>query len=86
MLGGVFNAFAPLLFNTILEYPAALVLVALLVPGRLPAPASRAYLVDIAYAAGVGVLAAALIIVVVRVIPAGVESALAMFGAPALVC
>jgi len=88
VLGGIFNAFlAPVLFSSLLEYPLVLVASALLLawPGKGQHFSYKWF--DFAFPAGLGVLAAGLIL--------GVEnfqwaahplSQAVMFGVPAILC
>jgi len=82
LLGGVFNALlAPLVFNRVAEYPLMLVAVCLL----LPVTGRRSVAVDVACAAGLGLITAALIWVVQseKLLPPGQLSVAVVF-APAL--
>lgn len=91
VLGGLFNALlAPLLFSTVAEYPVTLVLAAwlALAPASeaVPAPAAwRGRLADTLWPAGLGLLTAALLLIVWRLglRPAPATSIL-IFGLPAL--
>jgi SAM-dependent methyltransferase len=95
-LGGMFNALlAPLLFNTVIEYPLALVLACLLLPtnhqehakdGRWPFVGGRLWL-DLALPLGLGALVVALILGLHAAgVPPGPLSYGLSFGVPALVC
>jgi hypothetical protein len=66
VLGGLFNALvAPLAFTTVIEYPLALVLACLLMPGSGASESSgRQRLMDIVLPVGIGLLTAVLVLAV----------------------
>ncbi|MBI5774952.1 MAG: fused MFS/spermidine synthase [Verrucomicrobia bacterium] len=87
-LGGLFNALAaPLLFDAVVEYPLAILLACLVRPAPEDAQNSpRARLLDFILPAGLGVLTAALAVIVPRFILEPYQLCMALiFGLPLLV-
>ena len=63
VLGGLFNALvAPLVFNSIAEYPLVIILACLLRPSRAPEPSPLSRILDFALPLGLGALLAGLIL------------------------
>jgi spermidine synthase len=59
VLGGILNALvAPVVFNWVAEYPLALALACLVLPGRAPTRGTRDRLLDLAFPAALGLLTA----------------------------
>ena len=85
VLGGIFNALvAPLVFDSILEYPLAIALTGFILPMALPG--SRTSVVDAALGLCVGLLALATAAVTQRTLPYGPAAIAVIFALPAVVC
>jgi spermidine synthase len=89
VLGGFFNAvIAPQLFNTVMEFPLALIFAALLRQTILPAAKGRRFnWLDVALPFGIGALAIILVYVLPKIgIEPGVPFHLIAFGPSVLLC